>query len=296
MAIIYDFDGTLAPGRMQDRQFIPDIGLETGQFWAEVNQLTEKQQADSILMYMYSMLEKARAAGKPVRYEDLATKSREIHLFPGVEDWFDRMNLRGLERGLPVEHYVISSGNAEIIENSPVAPNFKRIYASRFLYDDAGLAVWPAVAVNFTAKTQYLFRINKGAHDQAHISLINRYVPQEERPVPFENIVYIGDGETDVPCFRLVKDLGGLSVAVYDHDNHREALQYLREGRVNAIAPAAYQPGGPLDRIVSTYMNVVAARQAHRRAAKAEQRISPSPKRQQFTGRWNLTHRGEDEG
>ena len=209
VALIYDFDGTLAPGNMQDRQFIPDVGMTAAEFWQEVDTLAEANQADGILCYMFVMLEKAKNAGMKVRREDLVARSSDIEFFPGVEGWFDRINDHGREQGLAVEHYVISSGNSEIIEGTAIASRFKRIYASKFLYDHEGVAVWPAVAINFTTKTQYLFRINKGAYDWKDSSIINRFVPHDERPVPFPNMIYIGDGETDVPCFRLVKDLGG---------------------------------------------------------------------------------------
>ena len=264
LAIIYDFDGTLSPGNMQERQFIPDIGMTAKEFWREVDALAEENDADGILSYMFVMLEKARAAGMPVRREDLVARSRDIEFFPGVEDWFARMDAYSRGKGVSLEHYVLSSGNSEIIEGTSIANSFTRIYASKFLYDSRGYAVWPAVAINFTTKTQYLFRINKGAHDWKDSSIINRFVPQSERPVPFENMIYIGDGETDVPCFRLVKDLGGLSIAVFANGAHQQAEQYRKEGRVNCVAPAVYTENGGLDCTVKSYIDVVAARSALR--------------------------------
>lgn len=266
LALIYDFDGTLAPGNMQDRQFIPDIGMTSAEFWREVYAVAEENLADDILSYMFVMLEKAKRAGMPVRREDLLARSREIEFFPGVEGWFDRINRYGDSRGAAVEHYVISSGNSEIIEGTSIADRFTRIYASKFLYDSQGFAVWPAVAINFTTKTQYLFRINKGAHDWKDISIINKYVPQSERPVPFENMIYIGDGETDVPCFRLVKDLGGLSIAVYASGAHEQAELYRKEGRVNSVTPADYTENSGLDCVVKSYIDLVAARSTLRQA------------------------------
>ena len=266
LALIYDFDGTLAPGNMQERQFIPDVGMTPSEFWTEVDSLAQAHHADGILAYMFVMLEKARAAGRPVRRDDLVAKSHEIEFFPGVDGWFPRINEYGRQRGVCVEHYVISSGNSEIIEGTAIADRFTRIYASKFLYDDKGFAVWPAVAINFTTKTQYLFRINKGAHDWEDSSIINKFVPLEERPVPFQNMIYIGDGETDVPCFRLVKDLGGLSIAVYANGAQRRAKQYRKEGRVNSVAPALYLEGSDLDRAVKSYIDLVAARSTLRRA------------------------------
>lgn len=258
LAVIYDFDGTLAPGNMQDRQFIPDIGMTAADFWGEVDALSDETHADRILSYMYVMLEKAKSAGMPVRREHLVARSKGIKFFPGVESWFDRIDTYGQEKGVSVEHYVISSGNSEIIEGTSIAHRFREIYASRFLYDADGIAVWPAVAINFTTKTQYLFRINKGAHDLNDSSAINRYVPQSERPVPFQNMVYIGDGETDVPCFRLVKDLGGLSIVVYADGAREQAERYREEGRVNCVVPADYSESGELHNAVKSYINLLA--------------------------------------
>ena len=259
LALIYDFDGTLAPGNMQERQFIPDVGMTAADFWAEVDTLAEINQADGILSYMFVMLEKARLAGLKVRRKDLVARSSEIEFFPGVEGWFDRINSYARDRNVSVEHYVISSGNSEIIEGTSIASEFKRIYASKFLYDADGVAVWPAVAINFTTKTQYLFRINKGAHDWKDNSIINKFVPPGERPVPFANMIYIGDGETDIPCFRLVKDLGGLSIAVYDKGDHSRVDQFIRDGRVNCGAPAVYSKNSVLDQTVKARIDDLAS-------------------------------------
>ena len=260
MAIVYDFDGTLAPGRMQDRQFIPDtLMMDVAQFWTEVNQASRDHEADPILTYMYIMLQKCREAGVQVTREDLATRSGETTFYPGVEQWFRRNNHYARQGGVRLQHYCISSGNAEIIEATPIAPEFHRIYASRFMYDQHGNAVWPAVAINFTTKTQYLFRINKGALDQKDMPMINQYIPREERAVPFENMVYLGDGETDVPCFRVIRDMGGMAVAVHDQGCQEAALQYLQEGRVDALAPADYRPGSLLEQLVRNRIDLVAA-------------------------------------
>ena len=265
MALVYDFDGTLAPGNMQERQFIPDVGMTPGEFWTEVDRLSSVNQADGVLMYMYFMLRKAAERDVPVRVSDLRERGRLLEYFPGVLGWFGRMNGYGASRGVRVEHYILSSGNAEIIEGTPVARLVDRIYASRFLFDAAGMAVWPALAVNYTAKTQFLFRINKGAHDLSDAGGINRFVAQEDRPVPFENMVYMGDGETDVPCFRLVKDLGGLSVAVYPphtRNARQKAQRFVDEGRVHCVAPADYTEDSPLDRLVKSNIELVANRAA----------------------------------
>ena len=268
LAMIYDFDGTLAPGNMQERQFIPEVNMTSEQFWGEVDALCEKHQADRILMYMHLMLEKAR--GKvPVRREDFRKLSSGIDFFPGVEGWFGRINTYGKEKGISIEHYLISSGNSEIIEGTSIADRFTRIYASKFMYDVNDVPVWPALAINFTTKTQYLFRINKGAHDLNDDSKINEFVAKDDRPVPFENMVYIGDGQTDVPCFRLVKDLGGLSIAVFEEGKQERAENYRKVGRVNSIAPAIYTESSGLDCAVKSYIDLVAARSTLRRTLDA---------------------------
>lgn len=266
MAIVYDYDGTLSPGRMQDRRFIPDMGVDVEEFWDEVNETTARHGADPILSYMYVMLEKARAAGVQVRRKDLEARGREAEFFPGVESWFGRCNRHALDLGVTLEHYVVSSGNSEIIEGTSIAGEFQRIYASSFLYDGQGVAVWPAVAINFTTKTQYLFRINKGALDEVDLPAINRYVPRDQRAVPFPNMVYIGDGETDVPCFRVMRDMGGLSVAVHGEGGREAALQYRRDDRVDAVVPADYRPGRQLEEVILGRIEVVAAAARLRRA------------------------------
>lgn len=224
-AIAYDFDGTLAPGNMQEREFIPAIGMNTNKFWKEVTDESKKHQADNILVYMKLMLDKAHTASVKVRENDFKLFGKNLPFFEGVlqykendlleKGWFDRINDYGKLSGVNVEHYIVSSGIREMIKGTPIAKKFKNIYASSFYYDHHGVAVWPALAINYTTKTQYLFRINKGCLDVSDNKEINKYTPENNRPVPFRNMVYIGDGDTDIPCFRLVKDRGGHSIAVY---------------------------------------------------------------------------------
>ena len=264
LAIVYDFDGTLAPGNAQEPQFIPDIGMRAKDFWAEVDQVSSEHQADKILIYMGLMLDKAKAANVPVRLKDFNDRGGAIMLFDGVQEWFDRIDEYGRGAGVRVKHYIVSSGNAELIEGTSIASKFEKVYASRFMFDENGVAVWPAQALNYTTKTQYLFRINKGIHDPSDDTEINQFVEMKDRPIPFESIVYIGDGPTDVPCFRLVKDLGGLSVAVFRPHTKgaRETAERFRDdGRVHAVVPAKYADGTEVDKLVKTYIRHVAARE-----------------------------------
>ncbi len=263
LAIAYDFDGTLAPGNMQEHQFLPDIGMTPKEFWSEVKALTKQHQADEVLIYMNLMLEKAHAKHAPVRREDFKTRGKDIALFEGVADWFDRINHYGREKGVRVEHYLLSSGNAEIFAGTPIASKFTKVYASKFFFDENGVAIWPALAVNYTTKTQYLFRINKDAHDLSDSAKVNEFIEKRARPVPFENMIYIGDGATDIPCFRLLKEQGGLSLAVYPPNKRgarEKAERYLKDGRIHSAVPAVYTDGTELDQIVKAYVDTVAAR------------------------------------
>lgn len=262
MVIAYDFDGTLAPGNMQEHQFLPDIGMKPSEFWGEVRKLAKDHQADEVLVYMNLMLKKANACSVPVRREDFKARGKSIELFEGVADWFDRINAYAKQKAVELEHVLISSGNEEIFAGTPIKKKFAQVYASKYLFNQNGVAEWPALAINYTTKTQYLFRINKGVHDLSDNASVNRYVPKHERAVPFENMVFVGDGATDIPCFRLVKDQGGLSVAVYTPNKKggkSKADEYLRDERVHCVVPANYKDGGDLDRIIKAQIDAVAA-------------------------------------
>ncbi len=261
-AIAYDFDGTLAPGNMQEFDFVPTIGMTKKAFWREVNDLTKEHNADNILMYMKHMLDKARAGQVPVHKRNFIDFGRSVTLFDDVESWFGRINKYGKERGLKVSHFIISSGIREMIEGTSIAKNFSAIYASSFVYDHNGVAKWPALAVNYTTKTQFLFRINKGVVNVYDNSRINEFVPKQDRSVPFENMVFVGDGETDIPCFRLVKEQGGHSIAVYKPNTRnakRRAEKLVEDGRVNFIAPASYGEGSEMDIFIKGVIDKAAA-------------------------------------
>ena len=268
IAIVYDFDGTLAPGNMQDGRFIPAVGMTKDDFWKLVQDRTAEEQADPTLIYMQVMLETAHRNGVKVTRDDMAAWGANLGFFPGVQEWFERINTYGNARVASIHHYVVSSGNAEIIEASRIARHFTAIFGSRFAYDETGAATWPAEAINFTTKTQYLFRINKNAvrADQRH--MVNAYLPHDERPFPFENMVYIGDGETDIPCFSLVQSQGGLSIAVHADGRRPEAESYLADGRVQAITAADYRPNSPLDRLMRSFIDHATARHRFRTAAR----------------------------
>lgn len=260
----YDFDGTLAPGHMQNHAFIPDeLGMNRAEFWAEVNALARAQRGDEILAYMHMMLAKAREKGLELTLDSWRRRGATLTLFPGVDGWFERQNARAAKLDLDLRHFIISSGNRELIEGSPIAKHFERIYASAFMFDEKQDAIGIALGVNYTSKTQYLFRINKWTLNEWDSVAINRAQEKEERPVPFDRIAYFGDGFTDVPTMRLVSDQGGYAVAVYEAGNHvseAAAVDLRREGRARLAGPGDYSEGSSLDRIAQAMLAEMSAR------------------------------------
>ena len=258
IAIMYDFDKTLSTKDMQEFGFIPNLGISSEQFWEEVNTLEQRENMDPVLSYMRQMLKKAKEKCVPVTRDTFVALGEAIEYFPGVEEWFDRIDAYGKENGVVIEHYVISSGIKEIIEGSSIERYFKKIYACEFLYDENNVAVWPKLAVNYTNKTQFLFRINKGVLDVWDDETLNTYVPEEDRRIPFRNMIYIGDGLTDVPCMKLVKSNKGQSIAVFRKRKKEVAATLMAENRVDFITEADYREGSELDDIVKTIIEKMA--------------------------------------
>ena len=254
-AIMYDFDKTLSTKDMQEYAFIPGIGMTAESFWNECNRLTKQNNMDQILSYMYVMLREARGK-KLLNRKEFNKLGESVELFSGVLTWFDRINAYASGIGVDVEHYIISSGIKEIIEGTPIRKYFKEIYAAEFLYDDDNVPVWPAMAVNYTSKTQFLFRINKGVLDVTEHRGLNEYTPEEERRVPFSNMIYIGDGFTDVPCMKLVKLNGGHSIAVYSTEDD-SARAIMKQGRVDYLAKADYREGSKLESTVFAILDEI---------------------------------------
>ncbi|MEG0779153.1 MAG: HAD family hydrolase [Oscillospiraceae bacterium] len=247
VAILYDFDKTLCTTDMQDYAFIPSLGMEPTAFWHEANTFGWENRMDGILAYMYTMLQKSREKGLPLTRESLVEKGKKIVLFPGVQDWFARINAFGETQGVTVEHYIISSGLREIIEGSSIAHEFHEIYASEFYYDEGGQPVWPKLTVNFTAKTQFVYRINKGVLDVSNDRDLNASMPDDSKRVPFTNMIYMGDGLSDVPCMKMMRAYGGQAIAVYQETNRAGVEDLLAKERVDFIFPADYREGTELD-------------------------------------------------
>jgi 2-hydroxy-3-keto-5-methylthiopentenyl-1-phosphate phosphatase len=257
VALMYDFDKTLSPKNMQDYGFMKGLDVTSEEFWATCTKLTKAHQMDSILSYMYMMLEKGH--GKyMLKRESFRELGKSVKLFPGVQTWFGRINEYCEEKGLQCEHYIISSGLKEIIEGTPIAGEFKEIYAAEFLYDDDGVAKWPAMAVNYTSKTQFLYRINKGILDVTEQRALNEYVPEDKRRIPFRNMIYFGDGDTDIPCMKLTKVNGGHSIVVYQKDK-KESERLISENRVNFAFKADYRKDSPLEKAVKSVIDNIAA-------------------------------------
>ena len=258
VALIYDFDGTLAAGNMQEYDFIPAVGKSNFEFWDEANRLAEEQDADQILTYMALMIRSAQAKGLSLRREAFQESGKKVEFYVGVMEWFDRINAYGEERGVRVVHYINSSGLKEIIEGTPIADKFRKIYACSFLYNVDGIAYWPGVAVNYTNKTQFIFKINKGVESVYDTKQVNQYMEEKERPVPFSRMIYVGDGTTDIPCMRLVKNFGGHSIAVYnpkDESKRGEMSTLIRDNRVNHVCPADYSEGKEMDTVVKAIID-----------------------------------------
>lgn len=250
LAICYDFDKTLSPTDMQAQGFIQSIGYDVENFWKESNKLASDNEMDQNLAWMFMMSK--GSYGKFIFNKDtLKEFGSKVELFPGVKTWFERINKYGEEHGVEVEHYIISSGLKEMIEGTVIADKFKKIYASSFYYDSNGVAIWPAQVVNYTDKTQFLFRIEKGVLD-VNDQQVNTFFKQNELRVPFRNMVYIGDSDTDIPCMKLVNTNGGHSIGVYNSETNDKSkvFKMLSENRIKYFAPADYSENSKLEQLI----------------------------------------------
>ena len=256
MAIMYDFDKTLCREDMQNYSFIPAMGMTPSEFWQKTEAFSKKTGVESILSYMYVMVETAKEKGIKMTKEWLRSLGKDISFYEGVLSWFKRINEYGESRNVIVEHYLISSGTKEIIDGCAIAKEFKAIYGCEFLFDEeSDLPIWPKYAINYTMKTQYYHRISKGIIDPDDDRGLNE--KQLNRRIPYRNMVYLGDGLTDVPCMILCKENGGNSIAVYQKGNKEKVTKIFEDGRVNYIASANYSKGGDLDQIVKLIIDSI---------------------------------------
>lgn len=252
VAICYDFDKTLSPDDMQAQGYIQSVGYDVKRFWEESNEMAEQNDMDQNLAYMYKMLQAAR--GQVVfTKEKLREYGAKVSLFDGVEEWFERIRNYGQSKSVIVEHYIISSGLKDMIEGTAVAKNgaFEKIYASSFYYDKQNVAVWPAQVINYTNKTQFLFRIEKGVLD-INDQGVNEYFSPETIRVPFRNMIYIGDSDTDIPCMKLINTYGGHSIGVYNPEtkDKNKVYKMIKDNRIKYFTPADYTEGSEIDKLV----------------------------------------------
>ena len=282
VALVYDFDGTLSPGNMQEFGFVQAIGKDPKAFWEKTLELSTKNDASGILCYMYLMLQEATANGISLKRDSFRRFGSMVELFKGVEGWFSMINDYGKSKGINIKHYINSSGLKEMIEGTPIAKQFENIYACSFLYNVDGVAYWPAVVVDYTTKTQFLFKINKGIKEISDNKKINEYVAREDRPLPFERMIYLGDGETDVPCMSVVKEQGGHSIAVYgDRKRKATAQRLIKEQRVNFVCKADYSENSEIHTTVKLILDKIRADYdfqqhllSHRRTSDTDEKIS----------------------
>ncbi len=277
VALMYDFDKTLSPRDMQEYSFIPALNMEASDFWDKCAVLTKKHNMDQILSYMFVMLQEAEKSGMYLNKNEFRNLGKAVQLFDGVETWFERINQYGESVGLQVEHYILSSGLKEIIEATKIAKEFKKIYASEYCYNEYEEPIWPAMAVNYTSKTQFLFRINKGVLEVTENDELNASMAEENKRISFKNMIYIGDGFTDVPCMKLVKSNGGHSIAVYQNNAKEVANNMILNNRVDFVLPTDYTEGSLLQSAVCAILdeirsdeNIQAIHMAHVKAAQDE--------------------------
>jgi len=266
-AIVYDFDGTLSPGTMQQHSLLPELGYDKHEdFWREAKATCKEWDGDEILAYMQLLISRSNES---LTREILRSHGAKLPLFEGVTDWFHRLNTYADNYRLTLEHYVISSGIREMIEGCAIYANFKKVFASSFAYRE-GIAVWPSLVINYTTKTQFLFRINKGIENSWDNEAINRWIPLEDRSIPFKRMIFIGDGDTDIPSMKLTRQQGGAAIAVFDPQQWKLAASQNRihrliaEDRASFIAPADYSESSQLDVTVRGILGRIALEAGYR--------------------------------
>ena len=249
IAILYDFDKTLCTKDMQEYDFIKNLNMTAPEFWGEAAKVATESKMDKILAYMYVMVLECKKKGIKLTKEYLNSCASNIEFYRGVTTWFERINEYGKEAGADIEHYILSSGNSEIIEGSSIAKYFKEIYGCKFVYNSDGEAVWPATAINYTLKTQFIHRVSKNVLDITNDYDLNKHNPT--RRIPFQNMIYVGDGQTDVPCMKFIKEKGGKTIGLYPSTSNKESvISLIEDNRVNFACLADYSNGSAFDKSV----------------------------------------------
>ena len=260
VAFIYDFDNTLSTKDMQEFCFIPALGMTADEFWGESDGNAHKYKMDHILSYMMLTLNKAKQKGIDISYEGLKKHGQGVEFFDGVLDWFDRINKFGESLGLEVRHYIISCGLKPMIEGCEINKHFHNIFACDYVYGEDGQPIWPSVALNYTSKTQFLYRINKGVEELDEDKKLNMYMPANKRAVSFENMIYVGDGLTDIPSMKLTRQRGGYAIGVYR--NHADGSYLIDEKRVDFYVKADYTEGSEMDKAAKAILTKISASEA----------------------------------
>ena len=259
IALIYDFDNTLSTKDMQEFTFIPALGMTPDEFWTKCDKFSHDNNMDHILAYMLLMAQKAHEKGIDLSRESLRKMGQQVEFFEGVEQWFKRINAYGARLGFEVRHYIISCGLKAMIEGCPIGHEFYNVFACDYVYDEQGNILWPSVAINYTSKTQFLYRINKGVENVGEHKKLNMYMPHSERVVPFENMIYIGDGLTDVPSMKLTRTRGGYAIGVYNKPE--DATYLVKEDRVDFYVQSNYLPDSEMDIAMKAIFQKIKAKQ-----------------------------------
>lgn len=259
VAIMYDFDFTLAPGFIQEHKLLKHFNIENNEFWKKSNQIITDYKMDDVLAYMYLIVKSAKENKIKLTRNFLQSCGEGCTYYNGVENWFDRINAYGKKLGLNVEHYIISSATQEVLEGTSIAKHFKKIYGSSFSYDEKGEAFWPGKMIDYTLKTQYIFRIKKGKLDQFNREDSINYKLPTKKTLPYSNMLFLGDGQTDIPSMKIIKDKGGTSFCIYEENEKSKATakRIFKDERVNFIAPADYSENSKIDKLVKSQLEII---------------------------------------
>tara|TARA_B100000035_G_scaffold163335_1_gene139113 strand:- start:2733 stop:3563 length:831 start_codon:yes stop_codon:yes gene_type:complete len=263
IALVYDFDGTLIPKTMQEYTIIPRLKLNSNKFWSQIIKEANDTEGEIMMIYMRQLIAHAESMNVNITREEFKVMASKIKYFNGVESWFDNINqyIKSKHKKIRVAHYVISAGHHEILESTSIRHNLTNVFGSQYYFDDNGHATFPKNVVTDTAKTQFLFRINKGKEKVS--DSINSHMPEHKRPIPFENMIYIGDGLTDVPSMALIKKQNGHAVSVFPKNSKEQkkvSADLLSAKRVDFIAEANYTKSSVLYKRICLLIDMISAR------------------------------------
>ena len=283
IAIVYDYDRTLSPRPMQEDVIFERIGVEASKFWSMADELKGNKSYEDELAWIRLLLD--NPSFRCLSNLDLEGMGRNLKFYPGVPEMFAELEVglhsdKYLRHGVALEHYIVTSGLKSVLAGSILSQNVQAIFGCELDEDEEGRVYWPKRIISHTAKTQYLFRITKGLEyvDLSHD--VNDHMPEPERRIPFSNMLYIGDGPTDVPCFAVISSRGGKSLAVYDPSSKVSfaTCMSLREAqRVDEIAEADYRQNTHLRRLMEHYVIQMADRIVLQQEMEHERKVIQAP-------------------